>query len=715
MNTGAKEHKDPACWRFSGFVLDPGRRSLMDARGDVVRLPARAFDVLLELVRAAGRPVGKDELMEAAWRGRIVEENSLSRAVSTLRQALGDDAAAPRFIATLPGQGYQFVAPIESEAAPPPDSVATRPAPAAAVPADEEPARTVADRRAGSLPAILLAAAVLAVAASAVVLWWTSRPSEPAAPPVMALSNLEILTDFPGSHSSPALSPDGDWLAFTSDASGASQVWIMSLQDRAPRQLTHDVPGARDPAWSPDGQQIAYVIDGWGIGSVSPLSPGPPRRLVEGGGHPAFAPSGQWLVYEWGRQVHRARSDGSDARRIEGVPERRFVHQAALPVVSPNGEEIAYFLAENAVAGDFWRIPASGGEPNRITRDGVPADGASWLPGGGALVVSSTRNGRANLWRVALDGSEPLPLTSGVGDDTRPIVSPDGEWVVYVHQQTRWQLVSSDPRTGEHEVLLERRDSIHLPAVSPDGRGAAWFSADPTRAELFTIDLDGRTVKRVGDDPARWPSVPSWSGDGRSIYYQDFATLDLRRVDTDGRNDVLAAAGMHWRNGKLWLSFQPGGDRYVFQEREPESDRVRTVARSLSGEPDIVFDSPGLSMPSWSRDGTRVIGVDSDDALWQCRLVDRRCEPVYVAGEPVHGAQPRWSRDGERIYLRRRTEDNTRFTLWVHDPAAGTLEQVLEIGPVEPNSQTYDVAAGDRIIWARMQTDDSKIWRGRLP
>ncbi|MBT8071005.1 MAG: PD40 domain-containing protein [Gammaproteobacteria bacterium] len=710
MKTGNNEQETPARWHFSGFVLDAGQRTLKDQEGDVIRLPARAFYILLELVRAAGRPVSKDHLLTSAWKGRIVEENSLSRAISTLRQALGDDAVSPRFIATIQGEGYQFVAQFDVDQADEPESSASKPDPAHLTAA-------AGKQHVQRLSRVYFALLVIVVIVAVAFIGLRSSPqaeNEPK-PAATGLLDLEILTDFPGSHSSPTFSPDGQWIAFTSDASGMNQVWVMSITDREPRQLTHEDNGASEPAWSPNGQQIAYNVEGWGIAMMSPLSPGPPRLLIKDGSYPEFAPSGNWLVYEYGRQVHRAQKDGSDAQRIEGIPERAFIRMQALPVVSPEDDRVAYFLADNATAGDFWHISALGGEPVRITKDGVPAAGASWIPDGKALIVSSPRNGRANLWYVPLDQSEPIPLTTGVGDDTLPVVSPDGAWVAYTHQQTQWQLVSTDPRTGESEVLLERRDSIMLPTASLDGRKAAWFSANPTRIELFTMDLEQRVANRVFNDPSRLPTAPSWSSDGQSIYYHDLASLDLRRVDIDGRNDVLAAAGFHWRRGNIWLSFQPGGDRYVFQEREQETRRFRSVARSLTGEPDVVFDAPDLRMPSWNGNGTRLVGVGPDDALWQCRLIDQQCDPLLANGEAVRGAQPQWSYDDARIYLRRYTEHPSYHSLWVFDSNDESLSQLLELGPFEANNITYDVAADDQIIWSRTLTGDSKIWRGRLP
>jgi Tol biopolymer transport system component/DNA-binding winged helix-turn-helix (wHTH) protein len=710
MKTGKSEQDISAQWHFSGFILDPGQRTLRDREGEVIRLPTRAFDVLIELVRSAGKPVSKDRLLSTAWKGRIVEENSLSRAISSLRQALGDDAVSPRFIATIQGEGYQFIASLDTNSEGHTESTRHEPGPFPQNTVAVNPQRKRLSQRFFALIAILM---ILVV--GFIGLRTSPQPDDAPMPAATGLLDLEIMTDFPGSHSSPAYSPDGQWLAFTSNATGINQVWVMSIKDREPRQLTQEENGASAPAWSPNGQQLAYNVEGWGIAMISPLSPGPSRLLIEGGSFPKFAPSGKWLIYEHGRQVHRAHDDGSNATRIEGIPERAFIRTHALPVISPEGDQVAYFFADTATAGDFWQISASGGEPSRITNDTVPAVGASWIPGSNALVVSSTRNGRANLWRIPLDQSEPTPLTTGVGDDTLPAVSPDGAWVAYTHQQTRWQLVSTHPKTGESEVLLERRDSIMLPTVSPDGLKGAWFSANPTRVELFTMGLEQRAPSRVFNDPSRLPTAPSWSSDGQSIYYHDLASMDLRRVDVNGRNDALAATGFHWRRGKLWLSFQPGGDRYVFQEREQETGRFRSIARSLSGEPDVVFDAPDLRMPSWNMDGTEVVGVGPDDELWQCRLIDQHCEPVMVNGEPVRGVQPQWSRDGERIYLRRYTANPSFHSLWVFDPDQETLTQLLELGPLEPNNITYDVAADDRIIWSRTLTGDSKIWRGRLP
>ena len=96
---------------FDLFRLLPERRLLLE--GDKpVRLGSRALDILVALVERPGELVGKEELMARAWRDTFVEEGNLKFQVGALRRALGDGHGGRRYIATSPGQGYRFVAPV---------------------------------------------------------------------------------------------------------------------------------------------------------------------------------------------------------------------------------------------------------------------------------------------------------------------------------------------------------------------------------------------------------------------------------------------------------------------------------------------------------------------------------------------------------------------------------------------------------------------------
>jgi len=96
-------------YRFADFRFEPAKRRLTGADGTIV-LSARAFDVLVHLVENRDRVVGKDELLKAVWPHSVVEDNNLNQAITAVRRALGDSRDAPRFIATIAGRGYQFIA-----------------------------------------------------------------------------------------------------------------------------------------------------------------------------------------------------------------------------------------------------------------------------------------------------------------------------------------------------------------------------------------------------------------------------------------------------------------------------------------------------------------------------------------------------------------------------------------------------------------------------
>src|SRR3982750_5040621 len=101
-----------AAFRFDRFHLDPADRRLLD--GDVaVDLNARYLDALTLLVGDAGKLVSKDRFLDEVWRGVPVTDEALTQCVKTLRRQLGDDAARPRFIETVPKHGYRFIAPVD--------------------------------------------------------------------------------------------------------------------------------------------------------------------------------------------------------------------------------------------------------------------------------------------------------------------------------------------------------------------------------------------------------------------------------------------------------------------------------------------------------------------------------------------------------------------------------------------------------------------------
>ena len=100
--------------RFASFVFDPARLEL-SRDGQPVRLQPQPAQVLATLLARAGTPVTRDELRQAVWRDDtfVDFDRGLNFCIAQIRIALDDDAAAPRFVRTLPKLGYEFICPVE--------------------------------------------------------------------------------------------------------------------------------------------------------------------------------------------------------------------------------------------------------------------------------------------------------------------------------------------------------------------------------------------------------------------------------------------------------------------------------------------------------------------------------------------------------------------------------------------------------------------------
>jgi DNA-binding winged helix-turn-helix (wHTH) protein/TolB-like protein len=161
---------DARHYRFGTFSLDTQTRELHDGDDAPVALTAKAFDTLCLLIAHRDRIVGKDELLATVWAGRVVEENNLTQAIAALRRALGTNAGEHRYILTVPGRGYRFVAELR----------------------DNDPAVSPAagPRRPQRPLAITIGAALFAAALVGLAAWQLKKPAAPVTAQTAALAVL---------------------------------------------------------------------------------------------------------------------------------------------------------------------------------------------------------------------------------------------------------------------------------------------------------------------------------------------------------------------------------------------------------------------------------------------------------------------------------------------------------------------------------------------
>ncbi|HTU64744.1 MAG TPA: transcriptional regulator, partial [Steroidobacteraceae bacterium] len=105
-------------YEFGDFELDTSRRVLGTRAGAPVEITGRVLDALIFLVEKPGQLIDKKTLIEALWPNVVVEDGNLTQTIHTLRRVLGEKAGEHRYIVTVPGRGYQFVAEVKERVAP---------------------------------------------------------------------------------------------------------------------------------------------------------------------------------------------------------------------------------------------------------------------------------------------------------------------------------------------------------------------------------------------------------------------------------------------------------------------------------------------------------------------------------------------------------------------------------------------------------------------
>lgn len=166
---------------------------------------------------------------------------------------------------------------------------------------------------------------------------------------------------------------------------------------------------------------------------------------------------------------------------------------------------------------DLWVMRPDGQEQKQLTLNSATNDAATVTPDGHYIVFISNRAGAFQVWRMQMDGSNPVPLTSGGGKNF-PAISPDGKWVLY-NTTDDWQLWRVSIDGGEATRLS---DSYALfPSISPDGKMIACLGRSDSKAVLRILSFDnGRPLKTFDlAAPTFSSNRIQWTRDGKAVIY----------------------------------------------------------------------------------------------------------------------------------------------------------------------------------------------------
>ncbi len=517
---------------------------------------------------------------------------------------------------------------------------------------------------------------------------------------------------FGGSYRQASLSPDGTLAAFVDASAAVPQIWVKNLAGGDPIQITKGDVAASNPAWSPGNDQIVFARRQQGLWTVSPLG-GPARQLLEFGERPRFSAKGERLVFERSRrEIWTARSDGSDAQRVKGVPEPWYT-VAMSPALSPDGQSIVYFAAELGPNGDLWIVPASGGEPRRITSDLTEASDPIWMPDGRSIVFSSLRGGSRTLWRARVDGGEPEPLTIGAGDDIEPALSSDGRTILYTNVRNEWRLLVTGLASWEPRTIVERRTELLWPRFSPDGASIAFFGRGQAGdVQLFVVSADGHEVRQLTTGRGQINTMPRWAPDGaRIFFYQNRPTNSFRSMPSAGGTSSEVAK-WPWESHTS-AEVAPDGAHILLYRRvagpgQPGAKPASVIFTMANGEERRLREP--LRVARWSPDGRVIVGVSEAQppVVTTCQADGERCRPLTPGSCPV------WAKDGSRIYFLRDGSGALMKELWSMTPDGQDVRKLNDaVGPMRPIDVTFDVS-GSQLTFSQIQQGRPELWQAEL-
>ena len=588
------------------------------------------------------------------------------------------------------------------------------------------------------------------LACAGLVIYRRSHSASPVAPKQRALTRL---TFDDGLQFGSTWSPDGRFIAYSSNRGGKSDIWVQQVSGGDPVQVTRGPGHNWQPDWSPDGKYIAYrsEVGEGGLYIVPALGgQGLERRIASFGYYPRWSPDGSQVMFQTTHLTHMNRIyvvglDGNEPREIVA----EFLREQSGRVLSaawhPDGKRVSIWVWEVGPGPSFWTVPVAGGA---AIHSAIPPDvekqfgdvavrgrpewvndrDFSWASSGKAIYFERTFRGARNIWKMSVD-PESLQataierLTTGPGTDTEFSISSDGRMAFTVEaQHLRAWVFPFDATlgriTGAGRAMTSPGVENVGQSLTLDGKKLAFVGNRAGKWGLWEKSLvDGREVPIEADDYNRYG--PRWSRDGtRLAYTRGLPNRDQLMIwsSQTRTEEPLTAPSETYReawdwspDGKWLLISQGDGDPPraglrllpIFARPQAETQSLRITSNPdyflFQGQfsPDgkwIVFEAVRAS-PTPSAQSI-IFVMPAAGGPW-----------TRISAEGVHwDDKPRWSPDGKTIYFV--SGSGGFFNVW-------GIRLRCESGKAIGRSVPCDGICGSSTDAARSDTQDRSVGHSR--
>lgn len=452
--------------------------------------------------------------------------------------------------------------------------------------------------------------------------------------------NVLRLTSTPAVESDPHFSPDGKWIAFTSNRSGNTAVYVVSAKGGEPRRLTYYPSGTATRGWTPDGKQVLYACERETAPSTYmrlwtvPVTGGPSTLLTRQWSFDgSYAADGkqmvidrmdrwdvEWRAYRGGQNTPLVIMNLADHAETLIPNEQRSIDIQPLWL----GEKIYFLSDRQGGVSNVWSYTPANNTLTQLTR--FNGADVKWLAGHGNTLVYE-HEGQLHQMDLSGKNNKTIAITV-VGDFpwaetkwenlgrriSKADLSPTGKRAV---MEARGEIFTVPVENGDVRNITQSSGAAdRAPLWSPKGNEIAWFSdANGKGYTLMIAPQDGMGKARsipIGESKLAWE--PVWSPDGKYIAFAD-DDVRIRVIELSTGNIMTAdVGGINIERGNMGLSWSPDGQWLAYSRTGSNMFRtIRVWNVKTKATQDLTNPFADAFSPAWDRDGKHLYFLASTE------------------------------------------------------------------------------------------------------
>ncbi|MCC6772115.1 MAG: PD40 domain-containing protein [Gemmatimonadaceae bacterium] len=465
------------------------------------------------------------------------------------------------------------------------------------------------------------------------------------------------ITSTPAVESDPHFSPDGQWVAFTSDRAGVPAVYVVSARGGEPLRLTWYPVEATVRGWTTDGRGVLYASSRataptgfnrlWTVARTG----GPSTLVVNAWGNDgAYSPDGRRMVVDrmtrWDVEWRSYRGGQNTPLRILDLgtlDEVRIPNERSMDIAPVWIGNKVFFISDRDWASNIWSYDVASARLMQVThfRDAeVKSLGASAnqlvFEQDGYLHTLDPTSGESRKLSVTVQGDFPWAETRWedvTGRIVSSALSPSGKRAL---MEARGEIFTVPAEQGDTRNLTRSSGvAERAPLWSPDGKEIAWFADSGSGYRLHIASQDGLSPARslaIGDSKMAWE--PAWSPDGTRIAFVDNKVRVQVIEISNGRVTTIDVNGSNIDRGRMGITWSPDS-RWIAYAKAYPNMMHRIVAWSLeTGRTQALTDAMAdVSSPAWDRSGRHLYFLASTNVA----LGTGWANTSSISADPTYG------------------------------------------------------------------------------